>query len=171
MKRILNSLRPNHGRRESNSQSNLGTGDLTGGRQASLDQEESYNDVSNGEPPHYDPTAAADGDEDETLYTTRTGESRTTVPAGDAYREVERFYASSNNSEATPTPMSTGAGAPQAGAAPPPPPSAVEPSRCHETRSLVKKFIADIWNRGELDLIPSVCSPSLRFNGNTGMCG
>mmetsp|Transcript_8245 Transcript_8245/g.17189 ORF Transcript_8245/g.17189 Transcript_8245/m.17189 type:complete len:265 (-) Transcript_8245:217-1011(-) len=36
------------------------------------------------------------------------------------------------------------------------------------TRNLVKKFIADIWNRGEIDLIPEVCSPSLRFNGNTG---
>jgi steroid delta-isomerase-like uncharacterized protein len=36
------------------------------------------------------------------------------------------------------------------------------------TRSLVKKFIADIWNRGEIDLIPEVCSPNLRFNGNTG---
>lgn len=36
------------------------------------------------------------------------------------------------------------------------------------TRSLVKRFIADIWNRGEIDLIPDVCSPSLRFNGNTG---
>lgn len=36
------------------------------------------------------------------------------------------------------------------------------------TRALVKKFIADIWNRGEIDLIPEVCSPSLRFNGNTG---
>lgn len=36
------------------------------------------------------------------------------------------------------------------------------------TRSLVKRFIADIWNRGEVDLIPDVCSPSLRFNGNTG---
>lgn len=36
------------------------------------------------------------------------------------------------------------------------------------TRQLVKKFIADIWNRGEIDLISSVCSPSLRFNGNAG---
>jgi steroid delta-isomerase-like uncharacterized protein len=36
------------------------------------------------------------------------------------------------------------------------------------TRNLVKKFIADIWNRGEIDMIPEVCSPSLRFNGNTG---
>lgn len=40
--------------------------------------------------------------------------------------------------------------------------------RYAETRNLVKKFIADIWNRGELDLIPSVCSQKLRFNGNTG---
>ena len=36
------------------------------------------------------------------------------------------------------------------------------------TRDLVKKFIADIWNRGEVDLIPDVCHPSLRFNGNAG---
>lgn len=44
------------------------------------------------------------------------------------------------------------------------------PDRYAETRNLVKKFIADIWNRGELELIPQVCSPSLRFNGNTGTC-
>ncbi|CAB9502687.1 SnoaL-like polyketide cyclase [Seminavis robusta] len=37
------------------------------------------------------------------------------------------------------------------------------------TRDLVKKFISDIWNRGELDLIPQVCSPKIRFNGNTGL--
>jgi len=36
------------------------------------------------------------------------------------------------------------------------------------TRDLVKKFIADIWNRGEVELIPQVCHPSLRFNGNAG---
>jgi steroid delta-isomerase-like uncharacterized protein len=36
------------------------------------------------------------------------------------------------------------------------------------TRSLVKKFIAEIWNRGEIDLIPDVCSANLRLNGNTG---
>jgi steroid delta-isomerase-like uncharacterized protein len=36
------------------------------------------------------------------------------------------------------------------------------------TRNLVKKFIADIWNRGEIDLIPQVCSANLRFNGNSG---
>jgi predicted ester cyclase len=37
------------------------------------------------------------------------------------------------------------------------------------TRELIKRFIADIWNRGALDMIPQVCSPSLRFNGNVGM--
>ena len=37
------------------------------------------------------------------------------------------------------------------------------------TRDLVKKFISDIWNRGELDLIPQVCSAKIRFNGNTGL--
>ena len=39
-----------------------------------------------------------------------------------------------------------------------------------ETRDLVKQFLADIWNRGALDMIPVLCSPSLRFNGNTGAC-
>ncbi|KAG7369713.1 SnoaL-like polyketide cyclase [Nitzschia inconspicua] len=37
------------------------------------------------------------------------------------------------------------------------------------TRELVKKFITDIWNRGEIDLIPIICHPSLRFNGHVGM--
>jgi predicted ester cyclase len=37
------------------------------------------------------------------------------------------------------------------------------------TRELVKKFIADIWNRGEIDDIPKICHPSLRFNGHIGM--
>ena len=37
------------------------------------------------------------------------------------------------------------------------------------TRELVKKFISDIWNRGEIELIPSICHPSLRFNGHVGM--
>jgi len=37
------------------------------------------------------------------------------------------------------------------------------------TRELVKKFISDIWNRGEIELIPEVCHPSLRFNGHVGM--
>lgn len=42
-------------------------------------------------------------------------------------------------------------------------------ARAEVTRDLVKKFISDIWNRGELDLIPHVCSPKIRFNGNTGL--
>jgi len=37
------------------------------------------------------------------------------------------------------------------------------------TRDLVKKFISDIWNRGELELISRVCSPKIRFNGNNGL--
>jgi predicted ester cyclase len=37
------------------------------------------------------------------------------------------------------------------------------------TRELVKKFISEIWNRGEVELIPKVCHPSLRFNGHVGM--
>lgn len=37
------------------------------------------------------------------------------------------------------------------------------------TRELVKGFIADIWNRGDIELISKLCSPSLRFNGHVGM--
>jgi predicted ester cyclase len=37
------------------------------------------------------------------------------------------------------------------------------------TRELVKKFIADIWNRGDVELIPRVCGKGLRFNGPVGM--
>jgi predicted ester cyclase len=37
------------------------------------------------------------------------------------------------------------------------------------TRDLVKRFISDIWNRGEIEWIPRVCHPSLRFNGHVGM--
>lgn len=44
----------------------------------------------------------------------------------------------------------------------------IKVDRSAETRHLVKKYIADIWNRGELELIPAVCSPALRINGNTG---
>ena len=40
----------------------------------------------------------------------------------------------------------------------------IDPTK-RKPRGCVKKFIADIWNRGELDLIPDVVSPSLRFNG------
>lgn len=42
-------------------------------------------------------------------------------------------------------------------------------AKCASTRELVKKFVADIWNRGELELIPEVCHPGLRFNGSVGM--
>jgi hypothetical protein len=42
-------------------------------------------------------------------------------------------------------------------------------AKCAITRELVKKFVADIWNRGELELIPEVCHPGLRFNGSVGM--
>jgi len=42
-------------------------------------------------------------------------------------------------------------------------------AKAEVTRNLVKRFISDIWNRGELDLIPQVCSPKIRFNGNTGL--
>lgn len=51
---------------------------------------------------------------------------------------------------------------------PPIPESSSSGEETNQTRELVKKFIADIWNRGEIDLIPQVCSPSLRFNGNAG---
>jgi len=44
-----------------------------------------------------------------------------------------------------------------------------EEDRNEITRELVKKFVADIWNRGDLELIPEVCSKSLRFNGSVGM--
>lgn len=37
------------------------------------------------------------------------------------------------------------------------------------TRGLVKQFISAIWNRGELELIPRVCSKGIRFNGASGM--
>lgn len=42
-------------------------------------------------------------------------------------------------------------------------------ARIEITRELVKKFISDIWNRGEVEMIPQVCHPSLRFNGHVGM--
>jgi len=48
-------------------------------------------------------------------------------------------------------------------------PPNVDAQRNGITRELVKKFVADIWNRGDLELIPKVCSKSLRFNGSVGM--
>ena len=41
--------------------------------------------------------------------------------------------------------------------------------RAAVTRELVKQYVADIWNRGDLDLIPKVCARGLRFNGSAGM--
>lgn len=38
-----------------------------------------------------------------------------------------------------------------------------------QTRDLVKIFIGEIWNRGEIESIERVCSPRLRFNGHTGL--
>jgi len=69
---------------------------------------------------------------------------------------------------ASSTPGTPAAAAPAAAAAAPVSVPVPEDSTTEWTRELVKKFIADIWNRGELDLIPQVCSPSLRFNGNNG---
>jgi steroid delta-isomerase-like uncharacterized protein len=37
------------------------------------------------------------------------------------------------------------------------------------TRELVKKFISDIWNKGDLELINQVCSKELRYNGGIGL--
>ena len=37
------------------------------------------------------------------------------------------------------------------------------------TRELVKGFIAEIWNRGNINLIKTICHPSIRFNGHVGM--
>jgi predicted ester cyclase len=34
------------------------------------------------------------------------------------------------------------------------------------TRQLIKKYFSDLWNRGELEVIPEVCSPKIRLNIN-----
>ena len=46
---------------------------------------------------------------------------------------------------------------------------AVQMARNAVTRELVKQFIADVWNRGDLDLIPKICAKGIRFNGSEGM--
>ena len=43
------------------------------------------------------------------------------------------------------------------------------PACCSVTRELVKKFVADIWNRGDIEMIEDVCSKNLRFNGSVGL--
>ena len=68
-----------------------------------------------------------------------------------------------NNNNIHPHPSTTTHPPKTAWSAVPPPSTTTE-----ETRDLVKQFIADVWNRGALDRIPNICSPSLRFNGNTG---
>lgn len=45
----------------------------------------------------------------------------------------------------------------------------VQAERAAVTRELVKQYVADIWNRGDLDLIPKICARGLRFNGSAGM--
>ena len=47
-----------------------------------------------------------------------------------------------------------------------PTPHEIESER---TRELVKIFIGEIWNRGEIESIEKVCSPRLRFNGHAGL--
>ena len=61
--------------------------------------------------------------------------------------------------------------------APPPKPAmtvngidpVVQMERAAISRELVKQYVADIWNRGDLELIPKVCARGLRFNGSAGM--
>lgn len=37
------------------------------------------------------------------------------------------------------------------------------------TRDLVKSFVGEIWNRGEIESIARICSPRLRFNSESGL--
>lgn len=164
MKRILKSFRPKQ------QQSAVGTGDLTGSsRRASLDESDDDGSDNDDAEVHY---AVADVDDDNTAHNKNNNATRASydtpvisnAKSATTYDEtVESYY---NNSEKAAT--KNGGHRVVTGMPPPPPPRAS--TRCDETRNLVKKFIADIWNRGELDLIPDVCSPSLRFNGNTGKC-
>ena len=52
-----------------------------------------------------------------------------------------------------------------------PPPQQLLPHEIEieQTRDLVKVFIGEIWNRGEIESIEKVCSPRLRFNGHIGL--
>ena len=146
MKRIF---RRKSGRKPYGDQQAPGSGDLV----ADLDDDDEV------AVEHYDM-------DDDTLYTDSgntnnnanvngtndNGNNKTATAAASAYHEVESFYSinKENGHRVTSTAVRS------------------QPDRAAQTRNLVKKFIADIWNRGELDLIPEVCSPSLRFNGNTG---
>jgi hypothetical protein len=141
-----------------------------------------------------------DGIEDDSLYTDHPSIKNPYTHNGDdddddggdnshyrkVYEEVEQYYADTTNPVAKTRPSSAGKGG-SGGNYPSyrspvstmtgtptgtttPAAGTTKADRAQQTRDLVKKFIADIWNRGELDLIPEVCSPSLRFNGNTGAC-
>ena len=109
------------------------------------------------------------------------GSKQRPVQAMDSIRQQSLFTQggvdiAQNVSKVTTTERIPAPAAPPVAASPPPPAiseSAVREFEANQaaidlTRSLVKRFIADIWNRGEVDLIPEVCSSSLRFNGNTG---
>jgi hypothetical protein len=129
--------------------------------------------------------AALDVEESETVTDVYTDSHR---PSSDkAYGEVQNYSAvNENGRRTTTTTVRIPPPPPSSGAAVPPPEKqqqeasasssnavavgddAAKRHSAEQTRNLVKKFIADIWNRGEVDLIPEVCSPSLRFNGNTG---
>lgn len=165
MKRILQNFRKGSGRGEL-----LGTSDLTGRESRPVQAEDE------------------EEDDDTSLYTTTTTHNQ--------QLEVEFHFSEDKkggNKESTLSETTTSASElshskmtssePQHAAFTPkmpqapitnetitehPPQQQYPPDRYAETRDLVKKFIADIWNRGELDLIPSVCSPSLRCNGNNG---
>ena len=42
-------------------------------------------------------------------------------------------------------------------------------ARADVTRELVKQFISEVWNRGEIESIPKFCSPKIRLNGQRGL--
>lgn len=168
MKRILQNFRKGSGRDEV-----LGTSDLTGRQHQT------------------NPYGVEEEDDDDTsLYTTSNNpqpqlevEFNFSEDKKEDDKEFAPFETTPNTAEVSCSPTSSSHQAkavveskiPQEQPPPQnitqtvPPPHQYPPDRYAETRDLVKKFIADIWNRGELDLIPSVCSPSLRCNGNNGM--
>ena len=164
MKRILQNFRKGSGRGEV-----LGTSDLTGRESHPFEVEDE------------------EEDDDTSLYTTNNqqlevefnfSEDKKEGDKESTLSETKTLASELSHSKMTPPPYETQHAAfkPQMPQSPVPieaitehpPQQQYPPDRYAETRDLVKKFIADIWNRGELDLIPSVCSPSLRCNGNNG---
>jgi hypothetical protein len=113
-------------------------------------------------------------DEDPSMNHHKTSASLLPPPETNVVAEMERYY--SNNSSTTkkkhypppkltPSPISSHLNMPPSNSTTT---ATTTISSTDETRDLVKQFIADIWNRGALDMIPIICSPSIRFNGNTG---